>query len=377
MSVSGLRFTLFDEASLELLLSKLQHAPDLINALPHEVRQRLHITAIVNSRSPIETLRIQMNTDNFKMLFKAFDKKPPSGVSISVPLQHMLRILNILAVYSIFPEVVHSNYWSIAVSTHEPFFWCLDFFVFVCLASFNADDLSVDPVKSYIQERLLEYKRNRKIAMDCMNPRIFSLGLTSTYKNDQLSWLGVVWRSCIVAGIGIYNLWFWFTGIESLKTDLCPEYIFLFCKMNLLGGARTFFKVMSMIYGGALIVSCCTVMLAFIGTTFRSLFINFFLMPYAKVLLLLASVDSEHAKRRLENWDTTRSDFLKWLEIPNVRQLLCSFAYLSSNPKEDTDVGDNFQEDQKNVQNSAWYASLQSYSQPWLDANRKVLGKRN
>ena len=60
----------------------------------------------------------------------------------------------------------------------------------------------------------------------------------------------------------------------------------------MLGGARTFFKVVSVVhivYGGALILSCCYVMLAFIGTTFRSLLINSIIMPYAKMLLVFAS----------------------------------------------------------------------------------------
>ena len=163
-----------------------------------------------------------------------------------------------------------------------------------------------------------------------------------------MSWLGVVWRSCIVAGIGIYNTWFWFGGIEFLRRDSCPIYVFLFCKANILGGARTFFKVVSIIYvayGGALVLACCTIMLAFIGTTFRALLINLIILPYAKLLLLLATTDKERGKRRLETFDATRSDFLKWLDIPSVPQLLCGVAYLSSTPKEPTAVEDTKVED--------------------------------
>lgn len=84
----------------------------------------------------------------------------------------------------------------------------IDLIVFLCLAFDTPYETYNDPAKAYRQERLLDYKNKRKLAMDYKNANLFSLGLTSTYKNDQLSWLGVFWRSCLVAGIGIYNFGF-------------------------------------------------------------------------------------------------------------------------------------------------------------------------
>ena len=356
LTVSGLRLTLFHDENPELLLSKLRLGPDLVYALPRDIRQYLDIAAILDSQSPTQTLRNQLSAARFKTPFEEFNRKPPPGVSVPAFQLYLLQVLNFLAVYSLLLDVVPGGHRSIFIYILEPAFWILDFFVFLWLAGFSVHDTSADPAKLYRRERLLNYKQNRKLGMEFMRPQIFSLGLTSIYKNDQVSWLGVVWRSCIVAGIGIYNIWFWFTGIEFLKTDSCPIYVFLFYKANILGSPRTFFKVVSaiyMVYGGALVLSCCYILLAFIGTTTRSLLINFIIMPYAK-LLLLVSTDSEHAKRRLENFDVTCSEFLKWLDIPNMRQLLSGFAYLSSNAKEAVVLKDTKQDEEEHMQKSVW-----------------------
>ena len=123
------------------------------------------------------------------------------------------------------------------------------------------------------------------------------------------------------------------------------------------GGARTFLKVVCaiyIVYSGPLIFSCRYIMLAFIGTTFRSLLITSIIMSYVKVLLFLASTSREHAERRLENFDAIHGEFLKLLDIPNIRQFLSGFAYLSSSPKEDMVVEDTKKDGEESLQQSVW-----------------------
>ena len=355
LSVSGLRLTLFNVASPELLLSKIRLRPDLINTLPDEVRRQFDMSALFKSQNPIFTLMEQLAAAKIALSLGELSKPPP-GVTIPAFQLRLLKALDIILVYSAFPEIFYGGSGTLFVSALEPVFWGVDFYVFFRLARLTAQDADVDEAKAYVRERLLRYKHNRKLVMKSKNPQIFTLGLTSVYKNDQVSWLGVVWRSCIVAGIGIYNVWFWFGGIGFLRTDSCPSYVFLFCKANILGGARTFFKVVSVIYviyGGALIFACFTFMLAFIGTTCRALLINMFIMPYAKLLLLLASTNRDRAKRRLETFDATRSEFLRWLDIPSVPQLLCGMAYLSSTPKEETSTENGKKKEAAMNQNEA------------------------
>jgi hypothetical protein len=170
LSVSGLRLTLLNDARLELLLSKLRPRPDLMNALPGEIRQYVDISAVLNSQNRIQTLRNQLIAARFIMPFQQIVKKPPSGVSIPFFELHLLQVLNILAVYSV-SLGVHGIQESLFISSLEPAFWIIDIFVFLWLASFSAHDTPVDPAKSYRQERLLNYKQNRKMAMENMNPR--------------------------------------------------------------------------------------------------------------------------------------------------------------------------------------------------------------
>ena len=354
LSVTGLRLTLFNVASPEPLLSKLRDHPDLIDALPSEIQPYFDLQAISSSESPAQALRSQLKAIKYRIPFKDLIEKPPPGVSVPSFQLFQLQMLNLLAVYSLFPEFFNGNYVTYSL---EPAFWMLDLYVFLRLASFNANDTPMDPVKSYRHERYLNYRRNRKLAMEFMRPRVFSLGLTSIYKSDQISWLGVAWRSCIVAGIGMYNIWFWFAGIEFLTTDSCPNFVFLFCKANMLGGARIFFKVLSIVYvvyGGAILLWCCYIMIAFMGTAVRSLLINAIIFPYTRILILIVSMGNQRQKRWLNYLDATRSDFLRWLDIPNMRQLLSAFAYLSSHPEEITVVGDAEQDDEEPLQKNVW-----------------------
>lgn len=354
LSVTGLRLTLFNVAGLEPLLSKLQDHPNLIDVLPSEIQQYFDLQAILSSESPAKALRSQLKAIKSRIPFKDLIEKPPPGISLPSFQLFQLQMLNFLAVYSLFPEVFNGDYVNYSL---EPAFWLLDLYVFLRLAKFTANDTPMDPVKYYRHERYLNYKKNRKLAMECMRPRVFSLGLTSVYKSDQISWLGVVWRSCIVAGIGMYNIWFWFAGIEFLTTDSCPKFVFLFCKANMLGGARIFFKVLSIVYivySGALLLWCCYIMIAFMGTAVRSLLINAIIFPYTELLILIASIGNQRQKRWLKYLDATRSDFLRWLDIPNMRQLLSAFAYLSSNSKEIVILGDAAQDDEEPLQKNVW-----------------------
>ena len=81
-SISGLRLMLLKDTSLELLLSKLRHSPDSMNALPGDIRQYVDIASVLNSQSPTQTLRNQLNAARFKKPLKKIIKKPPSGTSV-------------------------------------------------------------------------------------------------------------------------------------------------------------------------------------------------------------------------------------------------------------------------------------------------------
>ena len=350
LSVAGMRLTLLNDPHPELLLQKFRLNKELINFLPN-LRQQIE-----GRGTP--SLYDSLAQPTLKMWIEKRSEKPP-GLAISKSQLFWLKTMDLIAVSSLFPELLNGQaiHLSVFSSSLEPWLWMIDFYIFLKLDHFHTHETSVDPVSSYLKERLLQYQEIRKLAREAMSPRIFSLGLSSTYKNDQISWLGIVWRTCIVAGVGIYNVWFWFTGIGILKTDSCPNYVFLFCKANMLGGVRTFFKVVSiiyMIYGGLLTLTCLVGIIALFQTTYRSLIINFLIMPYAKVMLLMASTNNSRAQRWLNTFDVTRSEFLKWLEIPNMRQLLCGFAYLSSNSKETVVIKETEQNEENPSRGGAW-----------------------
>lgn len=362
LSVSGFRLALLKNVGPESFLSKLRFRPEILNASSAETQKHTDIPAILKSQSPLKTPRSQLNAARPTIPFRINTEELPSGLSIPAFESRLFHLLNALIVASVSPGAVHSSYGSIFTSSLESTFRIIDHLVLLRLASFSADDTVVDPVKLYQQQQLLNYKWNRKLAMDLKNPLI-SFGLKSTYKDDQVSWMGIAWRSFHLAGISIYNVWFWFTGIEVLNSDSCPSYVFLFYKANMLGGARPFFKVVAVIHivcGAAILFPCCCFMLAFFGTTIRSIFTNLFMMPYAKMLLFLvqARTDSERAKRRLERFDAACADILEWMDIPNVRQLLCGFAYLSSNPKEAMEEEAAKQCEDATLRKNIWYTFL-------------------
>ena len=278
-------------------------------------------------------------------LFKVPFKDPPESADISSWSIGMFRVLDSWTFHAIVSinstrGSFDASFWAL-----QPVLWMFDLYVFLWAALEEDSGVITDPKKIFRRERFQDYQRKRALAIGCLKPKLFSLGLESSFKNDQTSWFGVCWRSCLVAGIAVYNVWFWFGGIDILRgpTATCTAYIFLFSKVDILGGAGVFFKIFSIVYiayAGVLFATCCLVMLAFLGTTLRSVMINLVVLPYARLVLFAASLGSKDAERKLEKFDEARGKFLDWLGIPSIRQLLSGYAYLSSNPKdaEPTDV---------------------------------------
>jgi hypothetical protein len=71
---------------------------------------------------------------------------------------------------------------------------------------------------------------------------------------------------CLASAIGLYNVWFWFIGIDKLKDSACHPMGFLFARVDLIERVRTFLKIVavlaSVIYGSTTISEC----LFFLGT---------------------------------------------------------------------------------------------------------------
>ena len=217
----------------------------------------------------------------------------------------------------------------------EPITWFVDLYVFIALQL--QTDVPESPTKEYVRSRLRNYQAIRTLARKALGMHIFSLGVSSVYKHDQFSWLGVCWRLFLIGGIAVYNVCFWFAGISYLNNNACDMYIFLFAKVSIPGAAQIFFKVISIIYAvhaGIFLIAGLWAMLAFYQTIVRSFLVNFLILPYAKFLLFLSSLGSNSAKTILDGFDNTQVEFLQWLELPTLRQTLCGYAYLCSNPEE-------------------------------------------
>jgi hypothetical protein len=218
----------------------------------------------------------------------------------------------------------------------------IEFFEYLLMYWFErqlgATESEDDPVQAYVRQRLRISKEKRLLVREIMRSKILSLGLKSQFKHDEISWLGICWRSLLVGGIAVYNVWFWFRGTSTLESDSCPTYIFLFCKVDAYGSAGTFYRVLSaifMVYSGTLLWAFGLVMLSFLGTVLRSLFIYIIVIPYAKFLVLLASLGVLEALDRANVLDKFEWDkLLGRLDVPSLRLLLSAFAYVSSNPKE-------------------------------------------
>ena len=220
----------------------------------------------------------------------------------------------------------------------EPLFVVTDLFVLLSLQkqSYGSENAG----KVFSKERLLNYKAHREELRKYTNPRLFSLGLTLVFKDDQMSWMGIAWRSSLVGGISIYNVWYWFHGIEFLSTTSCTTYIFFFRKTYISGHARIFFKFLSIgyiIYSGSLILVVVHVISALLRTTYRSLLVNFVIMPYARIMLqivlLFEGFGGHKLQERFSQMLHTQTNLLNWLGIPSFENLLKAVAYLASNPK--------------------------------------------
>ena len=173
LSVSGLRLTLFNVASPELLLSKIRLRPDLTTFLPVEIRRALDIAAIQNSQSPMQTLKDQLKAANIKLPLGKLSEPPP-GPKIPAFQLAILRFLDLLVFYSAFPEAFHGPPGTLFISALEPLFWGADFYVLFRLARLRAHGNDLDQVKAFQQERLQNYKNCRKLVMESKNPQIFT-----------------------------------------------------------------------------------------------------------------------------------------------------------------------------------------------------------
>ena len=185
LSVSGLRFTLFSDSNNTHPRFTLQNARDLLNDLPVDFRRLFDIPAIFNSNHPIEVLQSQMNGVRKVVPVLNFRVSPPPGVSISRLEELMLWGLNTLAIYSLLPEILSSDLSPTILSALEPFFWTIDFMVIFALHVNARADLN-DLKKAFKRDRLQNYQRIRKLAMQSRNPQIFSLALTSSFKTIKL-----------------------------------------------------------------------------------------------------------------------------------------------------------------------------------------------
>lgn len=66
--------------------------------------------------------------------------------------------------------------------------------------------------------------------------------------HERYSGLGTFARACLRTAIASYNIWFWFTGINSLSVEpgSSPQ-IFLFARIQL-DSAKIFFRVLALLY---------------------------------------------------------------------------------------------------------------------------------
>lgn len=302
MSVTGLRITLLsnpESMGPELFTARLLRRPTWARSLP---TRRADITE----------------------MWKTSKQEAPEGLTMSRYTMASLRCIDALALAS------SNNDLFI-----EQITWYVDLFVFIALQL--QTDVPESPKKEYVKSRLRNYQAIRNFARKALGMRIFSLGMSSVYKHDQLSWLGVCWRSFLVGGIAIYNVWYWFAGISYLNTNSCDIYVFLFAKVNILGAAQIFFKAISIIHAvhaGIFLLAGIWTLLASYQTLIRSFMINFLILPYAKLLLFFASLGNSNARTILDRFDNTQLEFLRWLDLPTIRQTLCGYASLCSNPEE-------------------------------------------
>lgn len=342
LSVSGLRLAWLRDGhgpNMKALSTRFRRDPASFTPFTRGFRQYLALFNASTTSNEAST-----NRPGFKsvprrtQLITKYFEQPPPDARLPRGQIFMLDFLTLLALYSHSVEVgANSSIAFTASSIIEMTLLCADLVASLWMPRSNPDGPSLSPAKQYRQRRLTQYRHIREIALGHLEPHLLAMNSTSIFKGSQASWLGIMWRSCIVAGVGSYSTWYWFTGVDSLSSDDCSSYIFIFCKTSATGPARVFFKVFSiayLVYGGSLALACCYFVVTFFGTIYRALIISYVVMPYVKLLLYLASVNSNFARKKLDHFDDFRSGFLKWLRIPSIRELLCSFAVLSTNSAE-------------------------------------------
>ena len=58
--------------------------------------------------------------------------------------------------------------------------------------------------------------------------------------------IGSLFRLSLAAAISAYAVWFWFDGVDILRREPpCPDFIFLFAKVDIYHSVRTFFAIQS------------------------------------------------------------------------------------------------------------------------------------
>ncbi|KAI9804776.1 MAG: hypothetical protein M1825_001144 [Sarcosagium campestre] len=73
------------------------------------------------------------------------------------------------------------------------------------------------------------------------------MGTSAPTNKTPRSIIGATFRMLLITAMSIYAVWFWFHGMDDLAPTACKSYVFLFARVELFGGARTLFKVVSVL----------------------------------------------------------------------------------------------------------------------------------
>ena len=304
MSITGLRITLLSN--------------------PESIDTKLSNAKVSRHPTPDQTIINDAKKAEIHRLWKLSKEEKPEGLAISKFIMASFRCFDTLAFASFRPDF-----------SMEPIMWFVDLYVTITLQSPTV--VPGNPEREYVQSRLRNYKTIRTLARNLLSEEIFSLGVSSVYKHDQFSWLGVCWRLFLTRGIAFYNVWYWFRGVSYLHTNSCDVYIFLFTKVSILGASQIFFKVIAIIYAwyaGMILIVGLGYLLAFYQTLIKSWMINSIIFPYAMAILFLSSLGSSNARATLDELSNTQRKLMQWLELPTLRQTLCGYACLCSNLEE-------------------------------------------
>ncbi|OCK74898.1 hypothetical protein K432DRAFT_429753 [Lepidopterella palustris CBS 459.81] len=88
-------------------------------------------------------------------------------------------------------------------------------------------------------------------------------------RNVPVSFLGFVARLGLLIGLVVYNIWFWFQGLEALSTQSeCVRYVFIWCRGSIPGHALGFYRGLACI---EVIWMFVVLMNTFIGPGYKEL----------------------------------------------------------------------------------------------------------